>query len=447
MLTVGLEHRKEGNANSNVYETYPITTANTFDTTYFGKSQSINSAYAEAEVPIITAKNSLPLLHELDLQLAARSEDYSVGTGTSYSRFYPNRTPPTTSYGGTTVNGQPYHSTTKYTSTNPTAGLKYVPVDGVTLRASYGTAFLPPTYNQLLNNPVPSTSLTTITDPQTGQRYGVQTVQNLNSDLKPQNSKDWDLGAIWEPKAEILKGLRFDLEFFQIKEFSVISSPPGGAQFIVTNAATYANRITRSSTTGIITLVDTSSVNLYELETTGWDLSADYRKPTSYGTFELYALGTIQEHYKQQTSVTGPLLDYVGYVAEGGPAKTKANATLTWERGHWQLGWTTEFFDGYKQYGAPGGPAGTFTKYTLAQGGYTIPSQLVHNLFASYSFGKRKTGSRVGDKLASDWTIQAGIKNVFNTLPPFDAYYSPYYYSPYGDPRLRDLWVSIKKEF
>ncbi len=53
----------------------------------------------------------------------------------------------------------------------------------------------------------------------------------------------------------------------------------------------------------------------------------------------------------------------------------------------------------------------------------------------------------MGDKLASDWTIQAGIKNVFNTLPPFDAGFAPYYYSPYGDPRLRDLWVSVKKEF
>jgi outer membrane receptor protein involved in Fe transport len=54
---------------------------------------------------------------------------------------------------------------------------------------------------------------------------------------------------------------------------------------------------------------------------------------------------------------------------------------------------------------------------------------------------------KIVQSLASGWTVQVGVKNVFNTLPPFDAYYGPYYYSPYGDPRLRDLWVGIKHDF
>jgi len=47
--------------------------------------------------------------------------------------------------------------------------------------------------------------------------------------------------------------------------------------------------------------------------------------------------------------------------------------------------------------------------------------------------------------ILSNLTVQVGIKNLFNTLPPFDAYYNPYYYSPYGDPRLRDYRISIRK--
>jgi outer membrane receptor protein involved in Fe transport len=458
-LTLGIEHRKEGDANGTSSGFYPSTPSNDVNDGYYGLSETTDSAYAEAEIPIVTNKNAFAGLRSLEFQAAVRSEDYSVGTGTTGYYLFPN-VPGESGYFGTTVNGQPYRSKAKYTATKPMAGLSYKPMDDIILRASYATAFLPPTYSQLTNNPIASTYTTNITDPKSNKTYGVYTVQNLNSNLTPQNSKAWNIGAIWEPKGELLKGLRFDFEFFKIKEFNVITSPPGGAQFIVNNASLYPSRITRDPTTGLITLVDTSSVNLYELETEGYDLSLDYRKQTSFGNFDFYALGTIQEHYKQQISLTLPFLEYVNFPSEGGPAKVKTNATLTWQFHHWTVGWTTEFFGSYKQYGAPGdvnyyqkgtvpttyGIPGQST-YTLAQGGFTIPSQLVHSIFASYSFGKPKTGSRVEDKLASDWTIQAGIKNVFNKLPPFDAYYQPYFYSPYGDPRLRDLWVSIKKEF
>ncbi len=160
---------------------------------------------------------------------------------------------------------------------------------------------------------------------------------------------------------------------------------------------------------------------------------------------------SIQEHYKQQYSLTQPAAEYVGYEADGGPAKTKANATLTWQYKHLTLGWTTEYFDSYKQYNSPGSPSyilyGPSTYFTAGLG-FVIPSQTYHNIFASYSFGKAGRGHRkIVDELMSDWTIQAGIKNLFNTAPPFDPFYYPYYYSPYGDPRLRDLWVSVKKEF
>jgi outer membrane receptor protein involved in Fe transport len=43
--------------------------------------------------------------------------------------------------------------------------------------------------------------------------------------------------------------------------------------------------------------------------------------------------------------------------------------------------------------------------------------------------------------------IQLGVKNVFNTLPPLDAYFAPFYVSPLGDLRLRDVWLTVKKSF
>jgi outer membrane receptor protein involved in Fe transport len=445
-FTIGLEHRKEGTGDNNYYSIFTANPSNNNDSITFGNSESTNSAYAEANIPIVSSKNAFLGVHSLEIQMAIRSEEYTVGTGNAGYTEYPNN--PTYNYysGTTSADGLPYHSETKYTATKPTIGLSYKPVDDFILRASWSEAFLPPTYSQLTNNPVPQQTYgATIVDPKTGQNNDTyEEVQNFNSDLKPQSSRNWDFGVIWEPKAELLKGLRLDFEFFQIKEFNVISSPPND-QFVVNN---YPSRITRDPTTGVITLVDNSYINLYELETEGYDLSLDYRKATPFGTFDLYAIGTVQEHYKQQLSLNQPLLEYVGFPSEGGPEKIKENTTLTWSYGHWTLGWTTLFFGAYNQYGAPGDPNGTSTHWTVPQGGNTIPSQLVHDIVASYAFGNiSDKHGKILQSLASRWTVQVGVKNLFNTAPPFDAFYGPYYYSPYGDPRLRDLWVSIKHDF
>jgi outer membrane receptor protein involved in Fe transport len=448
-LTVGLEHRSEANAPANFYALDPYNppnSTNTFQIRYFGQSESTDSAYAEFEIPIVTAKNAVTGVRSLELQVAARSERYSVTSGTQYEQIFP--------YSPGSDSATPLlKNSAKYTSTNPTVGLKYSPVEALVLRTSYGTAFLPPTYGQLENNPIVSQYPTTITDPQTNRSYTVNTVQKLNQDLKPQSSKNWDLGAIFEPKGDLFNGLRIDLEYFQIKEFNVIQSPPGGAQFIVNNASTYADRITRDPTTGLITLVDTSLVNLFELESEGWDMSLDYHKMTSIGVFGFHALGTIQEHYKQQVSVTLPMLEYVGFPGEGGPAKFKGNIALTWEKGPLELSWATYIFGSYHQIGAPGDAyyyqqgLPPVTTYTLAQGGDTIPAQVTHDVFARYTFGKVSTGKGLRDVIASNWIIRAGIKNVFNQYPPFDASLSPFFYSPYGNIRLRSCWVAIQKDF
>jgi len=68
-----------------------------------------------------------------------------------------------------------------------------------------------------------------------------------------------------------------------------------------------------------------------------------------------------------------------------------------------------------------------------------VPSQTYHDVVGKYRFGP-----------SSSWLdgteVQAGVKNVFNTRPPFDASFADFY-SPYGDPRLASYYVSLKKAF
>jgi iron complex outermembrane receptor protein len=446
-LTVGLEHRKEGFDNSSYVVPTPLTPADFFQQVFFGQSQSTNSIYAEAEVPLVAAKNDIPGVRDLDLQLAGRSERYQVHAGTAFAYLAPPVlqqccNPP-----------QGVHSTIGYTSTNPTIGFKYKPVGDITFRLSYSKAFLPPTESQLLYNPTLDSPIPyiSITDPKNGQTYQVNTTGRSggNPNLKPQTSRDWDLGVVLEPQGELVKGLRVDVEYYSITQPNYITTP--FPQLIVSNPG-YSSRVTRDPATGLITVVDVSPLNATEYKTSGWDLTVDYRKPTRVGTFGLHALATIISHDLRQYTIGGPFLDYVGYPNDGGEARTKGNVTLSWEYRGWSAGWTTTYVSRYLQQGSPGSPSvaqfGPNDVLTQAQGGYSIPSQVYHELFAGYSF-HAAAGPRAWsvNSILSNVTVQVGIKNIFNTSPPFDAFYSPYFYSPYGDPRLRDYWLTVRKGF
>jgi iron complex outermembrane receptor protein len=446
-LTIGLEHRKEGFDNDNYSYVYPSFPADDLDILLFGQSQSTDSVYAEALVPLVTAQNALTGIRSLDLQLALRSERYTV------SAHSPSEYLPLAEYQAIEP-PQGLNTTIQYTSTNPTVGFKYQPVEDLTLRASYSTAFLPPTAIQLMPNPQlqcgPS-PCELITDPRNGETYNVNFTQGGNPNLQPQTSRDWDLGMIWEPKQIALQGLRLDLEYYKITQPNYITTP--SYQQVVSDPA-LASRVTRDPTTGLITVVNISPLNATQYKTNGWDLTLDYRKPTPVGTFNLHALGTVIEQDLRQLGIGQQALNYVGYPADGGEAKVKANMRLSWEYKRWTLAWTTTYVGSYFQTGSPNSPIflefpGTNSNVAAAQGGFTIPSQIYHEVFGSYAFGKTSLGqtSGVARHLLSNLTLQFGIKNLFNTQPPFDAYNAPYYYSPYGDPRLRDYWLSIRKSF
>ena len=437
-LTVGLEHRKEGSHNANVSGDYPLTPSNTSQEALFGQSQSTDSFYAEGLVPLVASQNEVPGVHSLDLQVAGRSERYSVFTGTLYAYLSPP------DY----VSGNPpqgVHDTIRYTSTNFTTGLRYQPIADVVVRASYATAFLPPTANQLVANPTLECGFpcVAIVDPKNGQAYDVDFSSGGNPKLRPQTSKDLSLGLIWDPQQDSLRGLRMDLEYYRITQPNYITTPT--VQQLVSDP-TFASHVTRDPTTGLVTFVDDSPVNAIEYKTSGWDLKLDYRKSTTFGIIGAHAAGTLIAHDLRQYGIDSPFLEYAGFTNDGGEVKLKANATLSWEYRHLSLAWTTTYYAKYEQSYAPGGPSyaqfGPNPFYTDAQGGYTIPSQMYHDIYASYVVEQGRS-----DTLLSNLTIQFGIKNVFNKLPPFDAFAGPYFYSPYGDPRLRDYRLGVRKSF
>lgn len=447
-LTVGLERRKEGLQDGRFFNQKPNYPDDTQYRKYLGQSQTINSAYAEANIPLIGEGNQRPGVRLLDAQISARTERFSIGSGTAF-QYVAGSAPAFIDNNLSLV-----HFTSKLESTNPTFGLRFKPVDSFTLRASYGTAFLPPTYAQLvpgnvalvLSAGVPRT--TEVIDPLRGNTLTtVQFATGGNPDLKPQESKNLNIGAIFEPAA--IPSLRMNLEWYRLKQTNVILQP--SSDTILSNESQFASRITRAAVqpgdpygVGVLTFVDFSLLNANRGETDGIDFSLSYQHESDrHGIFGFSLSGTKILSYKTQTGFNQPLVDIVNQVANDGPLQYKANAILTWDFRNWGLGWMTNYYGSYPQYNAGGA-----TAYVAAQGGNRIASQDYHNLFASYRFPGGSAAGGWGSRALADVTIQGGIRNVFNTVPPFDAFYSTsYFYSPFGDARLRSFYLTLEKKF
>src|ERR1700733_5436453 len=452
-LTLGLEHREEGYPTNTQYQTFPFATYANEYTPSFGQHQSTDSLYGETHIPLVANSNAVPGIRSIELQLAGRIDRYSVDTGTTSVTVEPNpyNVPgpyfcysPSSSTGAfpNNCNTPVPGATTSYNSVNETFGLKYKPIDDIAVRASLATAFLPPTYSQLLPNTTVMPNGDYVTDPKTGAQYSVSTITGGSPNVKPEHDRSWDVGLIYQPQEDALKGLRIDFEYYQIKQLDAIVSIDGNQ--ILSDPTLAAARVTRDPVTGLITVINESLVNAPEYKTEGFDLAFDYRKSTPIGVFELRALGTFIDHEYRQIAYGAPLVDYVGWTDEGGEAKAKANATLTWSYRQWNLGWTTRYYGGYSANGAAGDPVVGLVPYLTAnQGSDRIPAQIYHDFVATYSLAKAGSTNR----WLSPLTIQLGVKNVFNAWPPFDANYPPFYSSPYGDVRLREYRVSIRASF
>jgi len=458
-LAFNLDERSSNNKGGWYDNTFGSASASqAYVTQFYGRKSAIDSGYIEAEVPLIK-KDWRPLLRGLELQLTGHIDRYTVDTGTTYKNTYYNVTPPTVSYTGPTLNGQPTFSRTSYNSSSHSAGLKYQPLRDLILRASVSSAFVPPTPAQLTSNPALSTNAISVTDPRTGLKTPttVHTISGGNPDLKPQDSKTKDLGVIWQPSAGWLSGLRLDAEYQDLAVTNAISTL--SVDMMLGLESQFPDRVTRD-TSGNITTVDISSINLYRYRLRQWDFTADYTRKTPAGTFTLTSEATLIRHVQKQVSPTLPMYEYAGYNpaenTSAGP-KVRDNSTLVWSWRRWTASWTVRYTGTYKVYGAAGGPlslqsakGGVYRNYVAAMGTDRIPSQTYHDLFLGYAFDRHENRSWGLAKALDGVKLQLGVRNVMDKVPPIDASSSSAgynYVSPYGDFRLRSYWITMKKFF
>lgn len=394
---------------------------------YPDRSQTISSVSTELRLPLVSANNKRKGIEELELQVAARHERNSIHGVTPSIQASSEAALPFDTI---------VRATNRTHSTDPTIGLRYMPIADIALRASYGTGFLAPTVSQLARfSFLSDTLLPQGNDPRRGGEEVLIPARNNfdggNPDLRPEKSESWSVGLILTPRQ--IPDLRLSVDYTQIKKTDEITTHPGGSQGLINDEELLPGRITRGPNLpgdppgwpGPIIGVDNSLLNLSQTQVAAYDLQIDYQRDTAIGRFALSAAGTWIPYRRNKTREGDPTVDSAGFYL--GPLKFKANAGVTWSYRSWTVGWATTFFDGYKPYIANDSPDSVAAQI-MAQGASRVPRQIYHDVFGIYRMNRVE--------------VQAGVKNVFNTEPPLDMLVRTY--SGYGDPRLANYYVSVK---
>lgn len=373
--------------------------------------RNVMSFFAESKVPITSAKQRLPLLYQLDLNFAARTEDYSdVGR-----------------------------------STTPRYGVAWRPFKGVMVRGSYGEGFLvPPLYRTAAAQTsitIASSSLgSSVIDPLRGNTISPLSVtvnSGGNPDLRPQQSEHITFGIIVDvPK---VKGLSLSLDWFDNRytdNLGSIGTMADRVLYAPTTITRGANLPTDlAGWAGPIIAYDARVINISNARTAGYNFSLRWNQTTRWGDFSFNGSGERILRDEQRVLPSTPLTATVNKRYR----PMRIVSSLFWARGGWDAGVTA----------IHGGEYWVDTSNAaLAPSRYT-DSVVRWDLKAGYDFGQRPgfgvKGEAWWQRAFRDTKLRATVINVFDTEPPLDVrgFFSP----SVIDPRLRRYVLDFTKRF
>ena len=309
--------------------------------TWIGGTAKETITSGSREVDAYFAEFSVPVLSNLELELAVRREEFSTGQS----------------------------------ATTPKYGLTYAATDWLTLRATQGDAFIAPSLTNLFN-PV-SCGLSTVTD-----RFGPfsafttacgggnpnltneeSTSQQLGFDIV---LGDFDMQVTWNNteffnriigiNGQDIMQLDF-LNFQRATGFAGDGLPgnqPSEQQLRDWVASPASNKDIIRDPGDIFTILqvnNTSTINAESVEVEAIDIAANYRLSTNdWGNFRFGLQATFIDHFFYQGDASAPVVDGAGLyndVTGAAPElpEWKANLNIGWSMGNHNINTITRYID------------------------------------------------------------------------------------------------------
>ncbi|MDR7050673.1 iron complex outermembrane receptor protein [Duganella sp. 3397] len=349
-------------------------------------------------IKAIFGELNLPLLQDLEVQLATRYDKYSDAGNT----------------------------------TNPKIGVRYQPTKQLLLRGSASTGFRAPTLfeknaplsrndtNNSYNDPIlcPGGTIadSPIANPLRDCDLQQYKLQGGNPALKPEKSKTFAFGVVLEPVSQ----LTVSADYFNIRLKDKINALP--EETIYGNFEKYRERFLRNADGTPNAILDLKE-NLGKVNTDGVDLSLTLRSSASaYGNLTLTVDGTWVHKYEYQDERGGAYTQNVARYAANNPVfRWKHNAALNWRLASWSATLAQSYKSGYIDQNLDIEDA--FLN--------RVPSYSLWNLSGTYS---GFTGL----------ALTAGVKNLLDKEPPFSnqgTLFQKGYDPRYTDPVGRALYV------
>jgi iron complex outermembrane recepter protein len=346
------------------------------------------------------------------------------------------------------------------TTNNPKISVRYQPVDFLTFRGAASTGFRAPSLFQLYSPPF----LTASNSPTMGSgnpfcspgHYNAEwtlatcNTQGLglnggNKNLGPETSQNFDFGVIVSPVPD----LGITLDYFRILLKNVIQDVPASAiyanptalsSYIIPNASgTLTPSVAEANQCNPYTAptcgyINQNFQNTGRITTDGFDLSIQYLQHTPIGTFHEDLEGTAITQFLEQQYNGGSSINLVGNngISLELPAfRWQHNLRVDWTSPGdlFGGGLDNRFYSTYiDQYQL--GPNSNMNR--------TVGSYSLWDIYASY-------------KPTSQMTVILGIKNLFDTSPPFtnaqNDNFAAGYNSLVADTLLRNFYVNLKYKF
>ena len=328
---------------------------------------SVKSEYAELAVPLL---QKLPLIKEMDVDLAGRSSQYS-------------------SFGS---------NTTKQ------IGFRWQP-DGQTLiRASWGTGFRAPNIQELYQGQTQAAPF--VVDPCNAAQLPTESAQTSancakggvpvgiysqpvsgefddvtqggNPHVKPETSVSRSIGVVFNPN--FVRGLDINVDYFKIEVDNLIDN--FGAQSIldacyIGGSSQFCNLVQRNAV-GVVTVLDNIETNVGNIQTEGLDFGLNYRIHTPIGLWTAQFQTTFTSEYnKTIPSANGgpPQIYHMAGWEDGvnyrSYPKNKSILTFNWSRNNWSALWRMRYIGsmienctGFTKYNVCSNPTANTTLYT-----------------------------------------------------------------------------------
>ncbi len=379
-LALGAEYRKE-ETNS---QSTPYTDIN--DIVGLGYSASQGSRNVKA----LYAELAAPVMKELELQFALRSDDYS-----DYGR-----------------------------STTPKVGFKFTPASAVAFRGTYAEGFRAPSaaengnsavaaFTSIASDPV-RCAVTKLPIDCSSQQVGAITIGNKN--IKPETSKSYSLGMVLEP----IKNISLSIDWWKIVRDGEINGSDPGA--VVANPAGYPDaEIVRGEPTsnfpglaGPILMVKAPYLNAGKTKTSGIDL--DLRGKYNAGEYGRFNSGVTVTYMKEftRTNADGTVLEFAGTHGDvnlsgnGGTPKTKVRLTLGWDQGPVNITANMNYVSSISNKNDVKGDCLDVDENDVPYKNCRIASFTTTDLFAKWNVTKQ-------------WELTASITNLFDKMAPLDV--------------------------